>query len=169
MEPLQLSSLHRIQHWQLGFIGLFGQEGGLQIRASELKPFSLCARSALLRPGHRPPMLSRVFRGRAAYQLRSLSTAYTYAGTGDPAKVISRSSIKPLSAPASNEINVNWLAAGVDPVDLAALSGSPSATAYTNTSFPAVPGNEGVAVVIAVGPSVKGIAEGDHVIPIKVG
>ena len=69
-------------------------------------------------------------------------------------------------APTADNISVTWLAAGVDPVDIATLSGVN--TPYAPSSYPAVPGTEGVAKVTAVGPAVENIAEGDLVIPVKV-
>ena len=103
-------------------------------------------------------------------QSRTLATsAYTYANHGDPSSVLSQASNNVPATPSGDNLIVNWLAAGIDPVDLATLSGQPSASAFAPHSLPAVAGTEGVGVVKAIGPSVQGIKEGDHVIPVKVG
>lgn len=104
------------------------------------------------------------------HQSRALATsAYTYANHGDPSSILSQASNDVPATPTGDNLIVNWLAAGIDPVDLATLSGQPSASAFAPRSLPAVAGTEGVGVVKAVGPSVQGIKEGDHVIPVKVG
>lgn len=113
-------------------------------------------------------MFGVLLRRSSPRNLRSLSTAYTYAATGDPHTILSRTSAKASTPPTGSNVQVSWLAAGVDPVDLAVLSGSPSATAFEHSSLPAVAGNEGVATVTAVGPDASGITKGDFVIPIKV-
>lgn len=113
----------------------------------------LAARS--LRHAHRPT--------------RSLSTAaYTLTSHGDISSVLAKDTVHTPSSATSNNIIVKWLAAGVDPVDLAAARGEPSAASFVPTALPAVAGTEGVAKVQAVGPDVTGIKTGDHVVPIKV-
>ncbi|MEE6269798.1 zinc-dependent alcohol dehydrogenase family protein [Streptomyces diastatochromogenes] len=66
------------------------------------------------------------------------------------------------AAPAAGEVVVRMLAATVNPSDEVSVSG-----AYgSRTSFPMVPGFEGVGVVEAVGPGVPGRALGRRVLPL---
>ncbi|KAI0564749.1 trans-2-enoyl-CoA reductase [Gracilaria domingensis] len=82
--------------------------------------------------------------------VRALSTAYTFTATGPPSSVLSREQL-PTPKPSDGHLRLKWLAAGVDPVDLATLAGSPSASEFAPSIFPAVAGNEGVARVTATG------------------
>lgn len=72
------------------------------------------------------------------------------------------------TAPPAGCVTVKWLAAGIDPVDIAVASGMPSAASFTPSSQPAIAGTEGVGLVTAVGGGVTAMEAGDHVIPIKV-
>lgn len=101
--------------------------------------------------------------------LRALSTfAYQISQYGEPTTALSRHNLSTPPSATGDDLIVNWLAAGVDPVDLAALRGDPVAAAFAHSSLPAVPGNEGVALVQHAGPDVASIKSGDFVIPIKV-
>lgn len=149
------------------------------VPSSAIAPFRLFCPSEPRRPPPpprsrlHPTMLSRLpalARPTAGPLLRrALSSAYTYASPGLPSTVLSHSPVDPVpSNPAPGSVCVNWLAAGVDPVDLAALSASPTAASFAPSSLPAVPGSEGVAVVTAVASDVSSLSAGDHVVPINV-
>lgn len=101
--------------------------------------------------------------------LRSLSSsAYVYSAPGAAASVLSHTNLDTPSAAQPGNIVVKWLAAGVDPVDLATVSAESSTRSIAPSSFPAVAGSEGVAVVTSVASDVKSVSAGDYVIPIKV-
>ncbi|MFE0043952.1 zinc-dependent alcohol dehydrogenase family protein [Streptomyces albireticuli] len=64
--------------------------------------------------------------------------------------------------PGPGEVSVRMLLASVNPSDLVTISG-----AYASrTTLPFVPGFEGVGVVEATGPGVRGLAAGQRVLPI---
>lgn len=104
-----------------------------------------------------------------AFAQRLSTMAYQYSQAGIPSAVISATKLdSPASPPAPGKVVVNWLAAGIDPVDLATLSGAPATSELRPQSFPAVPGTEGVGIVTAVASDITSVKEGDHVIPLKV-
>lgn len=101
---------------------------------------------------------------------RLSSMAYTLSiGKGSASDPVSVTLIdKPTSNPTAGNVVVKWLAAGVDPVDLAAASGDPNAELFRPLSEPNVGGTEGVGIVTAVGSGVEALETGDRVVPIKV-
>lgn len=94
------------------------------------------------------------------------ASAYKLHAHGDAASVLSLERGE-VGAAAGDNLRVRWLAAGVDPLDLAAVRGDPAAAPFA-PPLPAVPGSEGVAVVEEVGPDVTSVKPGDRVIPVKV-
>ncbi|MDQ5817771.1 MAG: alcohol dehydrogenase catalytic domain-containing protein, partial [Actinomycetota bacterium] len=66
-----------------------------------------------------------------------------------------------LEGPKEGEVLVEVKATGVCHTDAYTLSG-----ADPEGLFPTVMGHEGAGVVVEVGPGVKGLKEGDHVIPL---
>lgn len=95
------------------------------------------------------------------------SLAYTFKSHGDIGAVLAPQNLKVADAPSGTNVLVNWLAAGVDDVDIAAVQGLKSAAEFVPPALPAIAGTEGVALVKAVGPDVKAVKSGDFVIPIK--
>ncbi|GAB0491272.1 hypothetical protein MMPV_002524 [Pyropia vietnamensis] len=108
---------------------------------------------------------------RAAPSLRraasSSPTAYTYARHGHPTNVITPSTAPAAAAPSADQVAVSFLAAGVDAGDVAAVLGVDGGAG--KAPFPRVAGHGGVALVTKVGSSVKGLKEGDYVVPAKAG
>lgn len=107
---------------------------------------------------------------RAAPSLRraasSSPTAYTYTRHGHPSTVMTPSTAPAAAAPSGDQVAVSFLAAGVDAGDVAAVLGVDGAAG--KAPFPRVGGHGGVALVTKVGGSVKGLKEGDYVVPAKV-
>lgn len=101
---------------------------------------------------------------------RLTTTAFTYVTEGTPPAVLSVAKLDPPPSPLpAGSITVNWMAVGVDPVDLAALSGTSKADSFhPPSSHPVVPGSEGVGVVAAVASDVEKLRPGDRVIPTRV-
>ncbi|MEA1652855.1 2-enoyl thioester reductase domain-containing protein [Nitrospirillum sp. BR 11164] len=67
--------------------------------------------------------------------------------------------------PGSGQVLVAMVLAPINPADRQVISGSYAFPA----SYPLVLGAEGVGRVIAIGPGVQGVAEGDHVLPLSRG
>jgi len=67
----------------------------------------------------------------------------------------------PVPVPAEGQVRLRMLASAVNPVDWKIAHGD--ARLFLRPSFPYVPGLEGVGVVDALGPGVRGLAEGDRV------
>ena len=65
-----------------------------------------------------------------------------------------------------NDVRIKVLASPINPADLNFVEGI---YGHKPASFPAVPGGEGVAKVIEVGPNVTSLAVDDHVIPAGTG
>lgn len=107
---------------------------------------------------------------RAAPSLRraasSSPTAYTYTRHGHPSAVITPSTAPAAAAPSGDQVAVSFLVAGVDAGDVAAVMGVDGGVG--KAPFPRVAGHGGVALVTKVGSSVKGLKEGDYVVPAKV-
>ncbi|MFE1955247.1 zinc-dependent alcohol dehydrogenase family protein [Streptomyces sp. NPDC059524] len=81
---------------------------------------------------------------------------------GAPAEVVAVREVAGPGLPGAGEVVVRMLAATVNPSDLVTISG-----AYgSRTTFPMVPGFEGVGVVDAVGPGVPNSAVGRRVLPL---
>jgi mitochondrial enoyl-[acyl-carrier protein] reductase / trans-2-enoyl-CoA reductase len=95
---------------------------------------------------------------------RSMATV-RYAAYGHPQEVLAveaDDADKPLGA---QQVALKFLAAPINVADLSQIQG-----AYAiRPKFPAVAGNEGVAVVTAVGAGVKNVAVNDRVIPTQAG
>ncbi|KAG6844735.1 hypothetical protein H0H87_004067 [Tephrocybe sp. NHM501043] len=119
----------------------------------------------------------------AFFPTRRLFTAFTnraivYAQQGDPAKVLTALSYRPLPPPPTNTLNVRFLLAPINPADLNVIEGVYPAKAEPrndltdsgigSTDSPAfVGGNEGLAQVDEVGDGVQGLQKGDWVIMTK--
>lgn len=83
-----------------------------------------------------------------------------YKEYGEPADVL-HVTTQPINQPENNEVSVKWLLAPVNPADINTIQGKyPS-----KPPLPAIPGNEGVGEVIAIGSNVKHLSVGDRVIP----
>lgn len=90
----------------------------------------------------------------------TLASKLIYKEYGEPNKVLIKET-EEISDPSTNEVLLQMIAAPVNPADINTIQGKyPSKPA-----LPAVPGNEGVARVIKVGPGVSELTEGDHVVP----
>ncbi|XP_012538713.2 enoyl-[acyl-carrier-protein] reductase, mitochondrial isoform X1 [Monomorium pharaonis] len=83
-----------------------------------------------------------------------------YKEYGDPVEVL-QVTTQTIEQPAGNEVTVKWLLSPVNPADINTIQGKyPS-----RPSLPAVPGNEGVGEIVAVGSSVQDLRVGDRVVP----
>lgn len=114
-----------------------------------------------------PPSLSSHRRHISAYGYEQ-AKALTFSKYGEPADVLSlhTHSISPAH---SHNLTLRFLAAPINPADINQIQGvypsKPTFTTTLGTATPiAVAGNEGVAEVISLGSSVKGLAKGDWVI-----
>ncbi|XP_031837285.1 enoyl-[acyl-carrier-protein] reductase, mitochondrial [Nomia melanderi] len=84
----------------------------------------------------------------------------SYKEYGEPANVL-HITTQTISQPGNNQVSVKWLLAPVNPADINTIQGKyPS-----KPPLPAIPGNEGVGEVIAVGPNVKNLNVGDRIVP----
>lgn len=83
-----------------------------------------------------------------------------FAETGPPTKVAQCVDATPLPAPTKGEVVVTVHYAPVNPADLNYLEG----TYGKKAELPAVPGNEGAGIVLAVGQGVESVKAGDSVI-----
>lgn len=91
----------------------------------------------------------------------TIATKLIYKEYGEPIKVLSKET-EELPEPRSKEIVLKMLAAPINPADINTIQGKyPS-----KPPLPAIPGNEGVAKIVKLGPDVSQFSEGDHVIPI---
>ncbi|KAK1117055.1 hypothetical protein K0M31_016980 [Melipona bicolor] len=83
-----------------------------------------------------------------------------YKEYGEPVDVL-HVTTQSIDQPENNQVSVKWLLAPVNPADINTIQGKyPS-----KPPLPAIPGNEGVGEVIAVGSNVKHLNIGDRVIP----
>ncbi|KZC05560.1 putative trans-2-enoyl-CoA reductase, mitochondrial [Dufourea novaeangliae] len=83
-----------------------------------------------------------------------------YKEYGEPADVL-HITTQAINQPENNQVSVKWLLAPVNPADINTIQGKyPS-----KPPLPAIPGNEGVGEVIAIGSNVKNLTVGDRVIP----
>jgi trans-2-enoyl-CoA reductase len=85
--------------------------------------------------------------------------ALRFHATGNPSEVLQLDEI-PLGDPGEGQVRVRMLAAPVNPADLNTIEGKYG----VRPTMPAVPGNEGVGEVEAVGAGVQGLAPGDRVV-----
>ncbi|TFK32796.1 hypothetical protein BDQ12DRAFT_691998 [Crucibulum laeve] len=117
---------------------------------------------------------SRLFTSSAARADRAL----VYAENGDPAKVLTVLTYPTISAPPPNSVNVKFLLAPINPADINVIEGVyPSKPTKTDALAIAglgsegkpvfVGGNEGVALVTAVGSGVKDLRVNDLVVMTK--
>ncbi|CAL7948641.1 unnamed protein product [Xylocopa violacea] len=83
-----------------------------------------------------------------------------YKEYGEPINVL-QFTTQPINQPENNQVSVKWLLAPVNPADINTIQGKyPS-----KPPLPAIPGNEGVGEVIAIGSNVKHLSIGDRVVP----
>ncbi|EZA61544.1 hypothetical protein DMN91_003781 [Ooceraea biroi] len=83
-----------------------------------------------------------------------------YKEYGEPVDVL-QITTQTIEQPASDQVSVKWLLAPINPADINTIQGKyPSRPA-----LPAVPGNEGVGEVVAVGSGVRNLGVGDKVLP----
>lgn len=87
-----------------------------------------------------------------------------YKEYGDPAKVVEIAE-ETLQDPKDNEVLVKILAAPVNPADINTIQGKYA----IKPPLPAIPGNECIAEVIAVGPEVRKVKSGDKITPFARG
>lgn len=90
------------------------------------------------------------------------SFALAYERFGDPAEVIQKVPIEPERLLKNSQVVVKYIASPINPADINTIQG---VYPLKPASFPAIGGNEGVAEVLRIGPSVKNIKVGDKVIP----
>ncbi|KAG7389259.1 hypothetical protein PHYPSEUDO_010817 [Phytophthora pseudosyringae] len=109
-------------------------------------------------------MLSSIAKGLTAQGRRSMSTV-RYSEFGHPLSVLKTEADDKEAAPAKGQVALKFLAAPINVADLSQIQG-----AYAiKPKFPAVAGNEGVAVVTAVGAGVTNVKVNDRVIPTGAG
>ncbi|XP_076234019.1 enoyl-[acyl-carrier-protein] reductase, mitochondrial [Calliopsis andreniformis] len=83
-----------------------------------------------------------------------------YKEYGEPASVL-HITTQDINQPGNDQVSVKWLLAPVNPADINTIQGKyPS-----KPPLPAIPGNEGVGEVIAIGSNVKTLSVGDRVVP----
>ncbi|KAL0129716.1 hypothetical protein PUN28_001761 [Cardiocondyla obscurior] len=83
-----------------------------------------------------------------------------YKEYGDPVEVL-QITTQAIEQPADDQVSVKWLLSPVNPSDINTIQGKyPS-----RPSLPAVPGNEGVGEIVAVGSNVQNLHVGDKVVP----
>lgn len=83
-----------------------------------------------------------------------------YKEYGDPVEVL-QVTTQTVEQPASDQVSVKWLLAPVNPADINTIQGKyPS-----KPPLPAIPGNEGVGEIVAVGSNVQTLRIGDKVVP----
>ncbi|XP_072760655.1 enoyl-[acyl-carrier-protein] reductase, mitochondrial [Anoplolepis gracilipes] len=83
-----------------------------------------------------------------------------YKEYGEPVEVL-QVTTQTVEQLASDQVSVKWLLAPVNPADINTIQGKyPS-----RPSLPAVPGNEGVGEIVAVGSNVQTLRIGDKVVP----
>ncbi|XP_071870943.1 enoyl-[acyl-carrier-protein] reductase, mitochondrial [Bombus fervidus] len=83
-----------------------------------------------------------------------------YKEYGEPVDVL-HVTTQSINQPENNQVSVKWLLAPVNPADINTIQGKyPS-----KPPLPAIPGNEGVGEIIAIGSNVKYLNVGDRVIP----
>ncbi|XP_072381275.1 enoyl-[acyl-carrier-protein] reductase, mitochondrial-like [Diabrotica undecimpunctata] len=87
-----------------------------------------------------------------------MPTKITYASTGDPLDVLYLENYD-MPEPDKNEALIQMIAAAVNPVDINIIQGKYPLNVES-------PGYEGMGTVIKVGPEVKNLKVGDHVIPV---
>nr|XP_012218506.1 PREDICTED: probable trans-2-enoyl-CoA reductase, mitochondrial [Linepithema humile]XP_012218507.1 PREDICTED: probable trans-2-enoyl-CoA reductase, mitochondrial [Linepithema humile] len=111
--------------------------------------------------------ISRSVRGKFM-NIRKMSAAISadcvksllYKEYGDPAEVL-HVTTQTVEQPADDQVSVRWLLSPVNPADINTIQGKyPS-----KPSLPAVPGNEGVGEIVAVGSNVQNLHVGDRVVP----
>lgn len=91
----------------------------------------------------------------------TVASKLIYKEYGEPHKVLHKET-EQLPEPLKKEVLLEMIAAPVNPADINTIQGKyPS-----KPPLPAVPGNEGVAKVLKVGPEVSELTEGDHVVPL---
>ena len=96
---------------------------------------------------------------------RHFATAIKHDAFGDPQKVLRVEACDKLSNLGAGDVHIKFLAAPINPSDINMIQGVYGVVA----KLPAVGGNEGVAIVVEVGNSVRGLAAGDWVIPFRSG
>lgn len=101
--------------------------------------------------------------------LSSPYRAVVYSSTGNPSQVLSARTLPPLQPPSSTQLNLRVLLFPINPADINVIEGvypsKPSIRPDLGNIF--IAGNEGLAEVVDVGDSVKGVAPGDWVIMSK--
>lgn len=91
-------------------------------------------------------------------------TSLMYSENGEPAKVLKKHEQSyEFDNVAINEVLVKMLAAPINPADINTIQGKYP----VKPTLPSVPGNEGVAEVMAVGAGVTNLEPGDRVVPLK--
>ncbi|XP_005104033.1 enoyl-[acyl-carrier-protein] reductase, mitochondrial [Aplysia californica] len=80
---------------------------------------------------------------------------------GDPNEVLKNASIEIASPLASREVLVKMMMSPINPSDINMIEG----TYFVQPPLPAVMGNEGVGKIAGVGKDVRGLSEGDWIIP----
>ena len=96
--------------------------------------------------------------------LPSHTLACTYSHTGDPSAVLSVTRLPLPARLQPDELLLRYLASPINPSDLNMLEGT---YPLSPPSLPATAGNEGVAVVEAVGSAVSGVGPGAWVSPLR--
>lgn len=113
-------------------------------------------------------VLNTIYKSNCIVQIRSVSNMQVtasklfYNDYGDPVKVIKKESEDILFENKNDQVLVKMLAAPVNPADINTIQGKYP----VKPALPSIPGNEGVAEIVAVGSEVKNLSTGDRVIPL---
>ncbi|KAL6259903.1 hypothetical protein P5V15_009814 [Pogonomyrmex californicus] len=111
--------------------------------------------------------ISRLVRGDLT-NIRQMSAAVNnncvksllYKEYGDPIEVL-QITTETIEKPADDQVSVKWLFSPVNPADINTIQGKyPS-----RPPLPAIPGNEGVGEIVAIGSNVQDLRIGDRVLP----
>lgn len=98
-------------------------------------------------------------------QCRNLSHELLYREYGEPEAVLRLENCSYPNDISSDDVEVDWLAAPVNPSDINQIQGKYG----IKPQLPAVPGNEGVGIVRSVGRQVQALRAGDRVVPVSPG
>ena len=95
-------------------------------------------------------------------QCRTFSSSQLYvADYGDPNTVVKSETVNVPSSLSSRQVLVKMMMSPINPSDINMIEG----TYFVQPPLPAILGNEGVGQIIGMGQDVKGLNEGDWVIP----
>ncbi|XP_067010662.1 enoyl-[acyl-carrier-protein] reductase, mitochondrial [Anabrus simplex] len=123
---------------------------------------TICVKIMALRFGRSARLLRNcaAFSTKLPIDSRHVTQKLVFSEFGDALKVV-RQEEEPLPAPKPNEVVIKMLAAPVNPADINTIQG----VYPIKPPLPAIPGNEGVGEIEAMGSEVVGLQKGDRVLP----